>query len=371
MGFSVKLAPGLRVGVSSRGVRTSIGPRVSRVHLGAGGLGVSTGAGPVGYYKHLGGSPGGRRTSGGTAAASRQLAAATREQAANAKEEAARQLRDAIAYILELHRETFPVATRQVIPIMPPLDAPATFARHKAHALKSTSAFNRKERKAALLAAHQAAEREIDSAIQTQSWNRQGAQAAADAHWQALEACDPDTVLAQLEAAFNDNDAAASAVGVDGTEISLIVVVPSEAAVPDRVPNVTAAGNVTLKALTKTERAVLYKSLVCGYLLVTLKEAFAVVPALTGAQIVAVRAGAQNSYGTVQPEVVLAAHCDRSSLDGVLWDRADSVQIFSDCLSSKLISEDGRTGALRAIPIGNEPQLAALLEVIGIDEATN
>ena len=35
MGFSVKIAPGVRVRASSRGVRTSIGPRVARVHVGA------------------------------------------------------------------------------------------------------------------------------------------------------------------------------------------------------------------------------------------------------------------------------------------------------------------------------------------------
>jgi hypothetical protein len=36
MGFSIKIAPGVRVRASSRGVRTSIGPRVARVHVGAG-----------------------------------------------------------------------------------------------------------------------------------------------------------------------------------------------------------------------------------------------------------------------------------------------------------------------------------------------
>ena len=45
MSFSVKIAPGVRVRASSRGVRTSIGPRVARVHVGAGRTGISTGAG--------------------------------------------------------------------------------------------------------------------------------------------------------------------------------------------------------------------------------------------------------------------------------------------------------------------------------------
>ena len=36
MGMSVRLAPGVRVRVSSRGVRTSVGPRVARLHVGGG-----------------------------------------------------------------------------------------------------------------------------------------------------------------------------------------------------------------------------------------------------------------------------------------------------------------------------------------------
>ena len=54
MGFSVKIAPGVRVRASSRGVRTSIGPRVARVHVGACRTGISTGAGPVGLYTAVG-----------------------------------------------------------------------------------------------------------------------------------------------------------------------------------------------------------------------------------------------------------------------------------------------------------------------------
>jgi hypothetical protein len=36
-----------------RGVRARIGPRIARLHVGAGGTGFSTGAGPVSYYRPL------------------------------------------------------------------------------------------------------------------------------------------------------------------------------------------------------------------------------------------------------------------------------------------------------------------------------
>jgi len=60
MGFSVKIAPGVRVRASSRGIRTSIGPRAARLHVGGGRTGISTGFGPVGYYARLGGGGRGR-----------------------------------------------------------------------------------------------------------------------------------------------------------------------------------------------------------------------------------------------------------------------------------------------------------------------
>jgi Protein of unknown function (DUF4236) len=83
MGFSIRLAPGVRIRASSRGIRTSLGPRAARVHIGGGRTGVSTGFGPVGFYTSLGG--GRRRTAGAggvsTVSYQRQLAAAQRQTA--------------------------------------------------------------------------------------------------------------------------------------------------------------------------------------------------------------------------------------------------------------------------------------------------
>jgi hypothetical protein len=55
MGFSVKLAPGVRVRVSSHGVRAGIGPRIARVHVGTSRTGLSSGLGPFSVYGSVGG----------------------------------------------------------------------------------------------------------------------------------------------------------------------------------------------------------------------------------------------------------------------------------------------------------------------------
>lgn len=50
MGVSFKVMPGVRVSANKRGMRTSVGPRIARVHVGRGGIGFSSGLGPVSVY---------------------------------------------------------------------------------------------------------------------------------------------------------------------------------------------------------------------------------------------------------------------------------------------------------------------------------
>lgn len=56
MGFGVRIAPGVRIRASRRGVRVGLGPRAARVHSGSGRPGVSTGVGPVTVWHTLGSS---------------------------------------------------------------------------------------------------------------------------------------------------------------------------------------------------------------------------------------------------------------------------------------------------------------------------
>ncbi len=53
MGLYIRIFPSLKVRVSKRGLRRSLGPRAARLHVGAGGTGISTGAGWWTWYKPL------------------------------------------------------------------------------------------------------------------------------------------------------------------------------------------------------------------------------------------------------------------------------------------------------------------------------
>lgn len=175
-------------------------------------------------------------------------------------------------------------------------------------------------------------------------------------------------MLWALTNAFEDNEAAAAAVGVDGVEASLIVVIPPASAIPERKPAATPAGNLTLKKLTKTEVADFYKLLVCGHMLVTLKEAFAVAPGLMSARIVALRVSAPDAYGKVTPEVLATARCERSSLEGVRWDVANAAQVINDCCTERRLLQKGTTGVMQPLDLGGEPDLRALLERVEIED---
>ncbi len=88
-------------------------------------------------------------------------------------------------------------------------------------------------------------------------------------------------MLATLSEAFEDNEDPAAPVGIDGAELSLVVLIPGEDAVPERLPAKTQAGNLTLRQLPKGEWHSFYRLLVAGHMLSTLREAFAVAPGIT------------------------------------------------------------------------------------------
>lgn len=360
LGFSVKLAPGVRVRASSRGVRTSLGPRVARVHVGGGRTGFSTGVGPVSYYTSGGG--GRRRTSSsartGTATANRQLAAATRAQE---KLDQASALASALTAILNIHRSEFSPARRPLAPTPPPVDVDAFRRKHIGEAKATTSVFARSERKAALMEAERRAQ--IDAASLRGQYEQQRVawQEALDAQWASLNDNDPDTVLVVLADAFEDNEAAAAAVGVEDAEVTLLVMVPAVASVPERRPTTTPAGNLSLKKLTKSETSAMYTEMVCGHALVTIKEAFAVAPGLDSARVVALRAASPDAYGKVHLEAVLAAQFQRTQLEGIQWATADASRIVADASSERLLVQKGVSKELFPIDLSSEQDLAAIV----------
>ena len=289
LSFSVKVAPGVRVRASSRGVRTSIGPRAARVHVGGGRTSFSTGAGPLTYSTSLSGSrarTGGRRTS--AASYQRQLSVTP---AAAAKAEETQRLAKLFQELLDIHRADFPSAQPPLATPAPEPDVDEIRRRHAKAATDGLGFFQRAAKAAARAQAEQAAEGEIQAQRRDAARKREGLQADLDAWWRALVANDPETVIGTLAEAFEDNEAAAAPLGVDGEEVAIVVLAPPESVVPERMPGTTAAGNLSLRKLPKGERAAFYTMAVMGHVVVTIREALAVAPGLRSVRVVALRWG--------------------------------------------------------------------------------
>ncbi len=371
MGFSVKLAPGIRVRVSSHGVRAGIGPRIARAHVGTGRTGFSSGLGPFSVYGAVGGK--GRRksshTSGGrgsgrpsVAALERQAAAARRAQAEADKAREAQRLAAIFQEIISLHRHDFPPVERPVAP-MPQLPDPnAVREWHEKNALRGVSMFDRARRAAARQYAAQAAQADLNDRWRQAQAEQAQAQQELDRQWARLTGNDPDTVLATLAEAFEDNEAPAAPVGIDGAELSLIVLVPDEDAVPERLPASTQAGNLTLRKLPKNERSALYLLLIAGHVLVTLREAFAVAPGVDAARVIAVRRSGPGIYGRPVLDCMVAGRWTRTAFNGVRWADADAGNILASTATELVLNE--KRGQIQPVDLSTEPEISDLLSAM-------
>ena len=160
--------------------------------------------------------------------------------------------------------------------------------------------FRRSTRKAAQAAAVLATGMEC-SELEAASQAQHGAvQEEIDKLWQRLITNDSDVVLAVLSHAFQTSTANAVPLGVWDAEVQLALLAPDLAALPERHPTTTAAGNLSLKKFTKGEMADLYKQLVAGLALVAAKETFAVAPGVRRPQLTRTP-GSRSQCPVVQP----------------------------------------------------------------------
>lgn len=367
MGFSVKLAPGVRVRVSSHGVRAGVGPRIARVHVGTGRTGLSSGLGPFSVYGSVGGKRrrNGSSKSGGrpsAAALERQAAAARRAQAAADKAREAQRLAVVFQEITSLHQHDFPPVERPVAPLPELPDPNAIRARHEKNALRGVGIFDRAGRTAARQQAAQAAQAELDARWRQAQAEQAQAQQELDRQWVRLAGNDPDTVLATLAEAFEDNQAPAAPVGIDSRELSLIVLVPGEDAVPERLPATTQAGNLTLRKLPKGERSALYLQLIAGHVLVTLREAFAVAPGIDAARVIAVRRADPDIYGRPILDCMAAGRWTRTAFTGVRWADADAGNILVGTATELVLNQ--KRGQVLPVDLSAEPEIRDLLSTL-------
>jgi hypothetical protein len=365
LSFSVKVAPGIRVRASSRGLRTSIGPRAARVHVGAGRTTFSTGVGPVTLSTSAGRSrSGARRPSAGCY--HRQLSASP---AAAAKAAEARRLAGIFQQLLDVHRADFPPAQRPLAPPPAEPDAEGIRRRHREAATAGLGFFQRAARRTARELADQQAEGEIQALHAQGARVRADHQAQLDAWWGDLRRNHPETVIGALAEAFEDNEAAAAPLGVEGDEVALVVLAPPESVVPERMPGTTAAGNLSLRRLPKGERAAHYTQVVLGHVVVTVKEALAVAPGIQGVRVVVLRPAGTDAYGRPRLDCVVAGRWTRAAFAGVQWATASAATVAEDTAAELVVNLRAGT-ELQPLDLSDQPGIRGLLQVVDVEELT-
>ena len=369
MGFYFKVAPGVRLKVSSRGVRAGVGPRVARVHVGSGRPGISTGIGPAGIYAPLTGrrrptkrrTPPRRPTKTSAAAQQRQLIRAQKAQDAKA-------VLQVFVDLAALHRATFPPATPSEPPPVQTVDEGEIRTRCEAQALEGISRLKPSARSEAKRRGGEEAERQIAAAHAATTAEHNEAKADCESQWNLLCDNDPEEVQAALTEAFEDNESFAVPVNVQGDEVSIVVVCPGTDIVPEKKPEVSPAGNIVYKKLTKAEQSDWYVVAICGSVLATVREALAVAPAIRGVQLAAIRVSDSDAYGHHRPECLMAMHFDRTRLEGVDWENVDGVRIVNDVATDIRHKRSGQGKILTPLDLSGHADLAELVSAIDVDD---
>jgi hypothetical protein len=176
------------------------------------------------------------------------------QSAAALRAEQAHELLAAIEAIEQIHGQELLSASRPIAPDVTVTTIDELRAAYEREAMKGVGLFARSSRKQARATALVQAQEYHAWLVERAERARAGAQAELDEMWRRLLANDEGIVIGTLAEAFEDNDAAAAPVGVHDGAAAIVVLVPTVDVVPERVPTLTAAGNLSLKKMTKGER---------------------------------------------------------------------------------------------------------------------
>lgn len=269
----------------------------------------------------------------------------------------------AIGELLNLHQQPLRPATPPQAPPPLPIDYAAIVGDHRQRALHGIGPLRFVARRNATAAATAAANQHITllEAQRQRGWEQ--TRQDLDRWWNALLRNDPPVVLGVLAQAFAGNDAPAVVAGIDGAEVSLVALVPTLDDMPQSAPDVNPAGPP--RQLTQAERAELHAAAVASHVLRTVRDAFAAAPGVSAARIVALQRLAD---GEPQFAVMLAARLERQRLDQAPWMQDSANGILAEASSELLTNWDQDTSELHPIDLEGEPQLAAVLDGLAVDD---
>lgn len=363
MGFRVKIAPGIRVGISSRGVRTSVGPRIARVHVGGGRTGFSTGVGPISYYTHIGG-----RISGNKSTSPDYSMVHYDSEDEDAKYDIHSAIQDVIGHWVYAHLEEFEERKNRVAQQRQVASFEEIFESYKNQELKGISILNFKDRKVAIEKARINAMTKKAEFDASSFEEHSKLQAELDSSWLKRDQGDPNETYSRLTDAFADNDSRAAVVDIndDSSAITVVVLLPGTDVLPKLESEFSVDYIRIEKMRTKTKNRI-YQELVASQVLATAVEAFAVGPRLKEISVVAVKARDEDNlesgvdciaFGTIFKDELEDAFRIFYEEDEVF----DTAIDFLPLATRKTWTvNQGEKGVLSALDLASEKDLANLI----------
>ena len=355
MGFRVRVAPGVRISASSRGLRAGIGPRAARVLVGSGRTTFSSGDG---HFAYTASGPSRRMPAAGSRT---PLADLERQARMAERSQEIAHVRHIEQALTSLHLDPFSPAVRNIVPVPEPLDVLSVTRELQAGSASTIPWWRFRDRKTARRAAAEratavTAERNAANA----AWHA-GAQAEADAHWSGLLANQPKIVMATLEIAFEDNESPAAAIDCVGACVTTLIMFPSTDIVPTGKPAVTPGGKQTLHPRTQSERNRLYLAALGSTVLATAKEALAVAPALNEISVVVVRKDREAPTPGDYLTVIYAGRFLRDRMESLDWQRID-VTVELLIAPDALLNRRGPAKEIAPLDLDDQPGLRTLLQ---------
>ncbi len=394
MAFVFAVAPGVRIrAAASRGIRAGDGRS----------LRAADGLAPVSFYAAIGGGFHGAAGSGQsgrgmtTGAYLRKVAAGERLAGAVQRLQHARDIAADFGDVLNRYRGDFRPASAPVVPAPAQPDRIAIARDCHESAFKGIGVLQRSARAKAERRAAECTEAEVhrqwDAACVVQAeW-----QSYFNTRWEQLRVNTLDVVIDALDEAYEHHETPSAAVGVDGDEVSLVVLAPAlDDAVPEQIAVGTLDAGQSLQTLDEPGRTAYYQQFVCGLVVAAVREAFAVAPSLQSARVAVLRTAKReeradarlrrereerapaspavaSNVGAVASSLgndsttncLLAARFERAWLSAVDWYAADAARVVRE-LSTERLKGPGAGAQLWPIDLSHEPWLAGLIQSVDL-----
>ena len=331
MGFGIKIFPGVRVRASTKSVGLGVGPFSASTRIRGGG----------------------RRRSYGSSRTPAPPSAATVER--QRRRYAAEDAEAALYELIWQHRGPVKHASRPLAEPKGRVDEAKIYKEEAARATLPLAIWQRSARRSAREEAAKKAEQRILADKAAADKTLATRQAELDRKWVLLEGGDPIAVRDAVTEALGASNAGQMTVAVDGNVVRLVLRTGSlEQLIPADRTDLTPGGKPTVKRRTKTDRNLLFGTVIHSQALSAIRTVFASAPSVSRVEVAVVM-----RTSVLTP--LFAVALDRASLARVGWHK-EPIRIVLNDIDDCDVRMIGRTYDVASIEMEGFVELRGVLD---------